>query len=70
LEFEREAMNMFQSILGISEYLYQLRELSLMFEGGIPLVVHERANWPKKTKRKSPCPCESGKKYKCCHGNY
>ena len=30
LEFENEAMCMFQAILGVSEYLYRLRELELM----------------------------------------
>lgn len=41
LEFENEAMHMFQGILGISEYLYRLRELELMFEGETPLMVQE-----------------------------
>lgn len=44
LEFENEAMHMFQGILGISEYLYRLRELELMFEGMVPVMVQERAN--------------------------
>lgn len=48
LEFENEAIHMFQAILGISEYLYRLRELSLMYDGKIPLIVHERANQSKK----------------------
>lgn len=68
LEFENEAMHMFQGILGISEYLYRLRELELMFEGKVPVMVQERANWPKKIGRNDPCPCGSGKKYKRCHG--
>ena len=68
LEFENEAMRMFQGILGISEYLYRLRELELMHDGKIPLMVQERANWPKKIGRNEPCPCGSGKKYKFCHG--
>ena len=68
LEFENEAMHMFQGILGISEYLYRLRELELMFEGMVPVMVQERANWPKKIGRNDPCPCGSGKKYKRCHG--
>lgn len=55
-------------ILGISEYLYRLRELALMYDGKIPLMVQERANWPKKIGRNEPCPCGSGKKYKFCHG--
>lgn len=49
-------------------YLYRLRELSLMYDGKIPLMVQERANWPKKIGRNDPCPCGSGKKYKFCHG--
>lgn len=34
-------MRMFQGILGISEYLYRLRELKLMNDGKIPLMVQE-----------------------------
>lgn len=68
LEFENEAMHMFQGILGVSEYLYRLRELALMFEGKVPVMVRKRAIWPKKTGRNDPCPCGSGKKYKRCHG--
>lgn len=68
LEFENEAMRMFQAILGVSEYLYRLRELELMHDGKIPIMVQERANWPKKIGRNELCPCGSGKKYKRCHG--
>lgn len=68
LQFENEAMHMFQGILGISEYLYRLRELALMYDGKIPLMVQERASWPKKIGRNELCPCGSGKKYKFCHG--
>ena len=32
LEFENEAMCMFQAILKVSEYLYRLRELELMHD--------------------------------------
>lgn len=39
LEFENEAMCMFQAILGVSEYLYRLRELELMYDGKIPIMV-------------------------------
>lgn len=39
LEFENEAMHMFQAVLGVSEYLYRLRELSLVYAGKIPLMV-------------------------------
>lgn len=68
LEFENEAVHMFQGVLGISEYLYHLRKLALMYGGKIPLMVQERANWSKKIGRNEPCPCGSGKKYKFCHG--
>lgn len=68
LEFENEAVHMFQGILGISECLYRLRELSLMYEGKVPIMVQEKMNWPKKIGRNEPCPCGSGKKYKRCHG--
>lgn len=68
LQFENEAMHMFQAILGISEYLYRLRELELMYDGKIPIMVQERVKWPKKIGRNELCPCGSGKKYKRCHG--
>lgn len=70
LEFEIEALSMFQAVLVISEYLYRLRELELMTNGVIPLHV----DFPTKTKRKEKiypndkCPCGSGLKYKKCHG--
>lgn len=44
LEFENEAIHMFQAILGISEYLYRLREFELMYDGKIPIMVQERLN--------------------------
>jgi hypothetical protein len=68
LEFENEALHMFQGLLGISEYLYRLRELAFMYDGKVPLMVQERVNWPKKIGRNDRCPCGSGKKYKFCHG--
>lgn len=68
LEFENEAMHMFQGILGISEYLYRLKEYSLIQDGKIPIMVQEMMNWPKKIGCNAPCPCGSGKKYKKCHG--
>lgn len=68
LEFENEAIHMFQALLGISEYLYRLRELSLMYDGKIPLMVQESAIQTRKIGRNDPCPCGSGKKYKFCHG--
>ena len=37
LQFENEAIQMFRGILGISEYIYRLRELSLKFEGTSPV---------------------------------
>lgn len=48
LQFENEAMHMFQAILAVSEYLYRLRELELMYDGKIPIMIRERANWQKK----------------------
>ena len=48
LQFENEAMHMFQAILAVSEYLYRLRELELMYDGKIPIMIREGANWPKK----------------------
>nr|WP_252251126.1 MULTISPECIES: hypothetical protein [unclassified Clostridium] len=39
LKFEIEAIKMFQSVLVISEYLYRLRELELIYKGVIPLKV-------------------------------
>ena len=68
LQFENEAMHMFQAILGVSEYLYRLKELELMYDGKIPIMVQEGVKWPKKIGRNELCPCGSGKKYKRCHG--
>ena len=68
LQFENEAMHMFQAILGVSEYLYRLKEFELMYDGKIPIMVQERVKWPKKIGRNELCPCGSGKKYKRCHG--
>lgn len=68
LEFENEAVHMFQGILVISEYLYRLRELSLMYEGKVPIMFQESIKKSKKIGRNAPCPCGSGKKYKFCHG--
>jgi len=71
LEFEIEALSMFQSILVVSEYLYRLRELQLIRNGAIPLPselpVKLRNN--KKIYPNDKCPCGSGLKYKKCHGN-
>lgn len=68
LEFENEALHMFQGILAISEYIYRLRELELMFDGKIPIAARMPVNKSKKIGRNEPCPCGSGKKYKYCHG--
>lgn len=70
LEFEIEALSMFESVLIISEYLYRIRELELLNKGVIPLPV----DFTTKTMRKEKiypnekCPCGSGLKYKKCHG--
>jgi hypothetical protein len=68
LEFENEAVHLFQGILSISEYLYRLRELELMFDGKIPVMARMPISKPKKIGRNELCPCGSGKKYKFCHG--
>lgn len=68
LQFENEALRMFQGVLVISEYIYRLRQLTLMEKGITPI----RPNVPivksKKIGRNEPCPCGSGKKFKHCHG--
>lgn len=70
LEFEIEALSMFQAVLVISEYLYRLREFELLSKGVIPLPV----DFPTKVRKKDKiypnerCPCGSGLKYKKCHG--
>ncbi len=38
LEFENEAIHMFQAILVVSECLYRLRELSLIYNGKTPII--------------------------------
>lgn len=48
LEFENEAVRLFQGILSISEYLYRLRQLELMFDGKIPIM----AGTPKVNQRR------------------
>lgn len=71
LEFEIEALSMFQSILVISEYLYRLQELELIREGEIPLPVElpVKMKTSGKIYPNDKCPCGSGLKYKKCHGN-
>lgn len=68
LEFENEAVHMFQGVLAISEYIYRLRELELMFDGKEPIMARMPISKSKKIGRNDPCPCGSGKKYKYCHG--
>lgn len=70
LEFEIEALSMFQAILVISEYLYRLRELELLTKGVVPLPVEFPVKERKKKKiyPNEKCPCGSGLKYKKCHG--
>lgn len=70
LEFEMEALSMFQAVLVISEYLYRIKELDLVSKGVVPLPVE----FPNKTIQRNKiypnekCPCGSGIKYKKCHG--
>ena len=70
LEFEIEALSMFQAILVISEYLYRLRELELLAKGVVSLPVEFPIKERKKKKiyPNEKCPCGSGLKYKKCHG--
>ncbi|MEG2013649.1 MAG: SEC-C metal-binding domain-containing protein, partial [Anaerovoracaceae bacterium] len=63
LEFENEAVHVFQAITVISEYLYRLKEIEMIKRGHIPLPV---ASF-KKVGSNEPCPCGSGLKYKKCH---
>lgn len=68
LEFENEAVRLFQAILVISEYLYRLREVDLMNQGNIPINPNTPFKRSKKIGRNDKCPCGSGLKYKFCHG--
>lgn len=68
LEFENEAIHIFQAIVVVSEYLYRLREIELINKGNIPINPHETVITPKKIGRNEKCPCGSGLKYKYCHG--
>ena len=63
LEFESEAVHMFQGILTISEYLYRLRELKMMHDGNISMIM----GMSRKIGVYDFCPCGSGKKFKFCH---
>ena len=63
LQFELEAVHMFQGILSVSEYLYRLRELKFMQDGDIKLI----KGMASKIGAYDLCPCGSGKKFKFCH---
>lgn len=52
LEFENEAIHMFQGILAISEYIYRLHELELIFDGKILVTAQMSVNKPKKIRKK------------------
>lgn len=68
LEFENEAVHLFQAITIISEYLYRLKEFEMIKNGHIPLPPNSDISPFKKVGRNEPCPCGSGLKYKKCHG--
>lgn len=70
LEFEFEAIKMFQAVLIVSEYLYRLREMELIDQGVIPLKMDRLPIRNRKIGRNEKCPCGSGLKYKNCHGKY
>ncbi len=63
LEFENEAVHMFQGILVISEYLYRLRELEMMHNGDVSMIM----GMSKIIDAYDLCPCGSGQKFKFCH---
>lgn len=63
LEFESEVVHMFQGILVISEYLYRLRELEMMHNGDISMIM----GMSKIINVYDLCPCGSGQKFKFCH---
>lgn len=68
LEFENEAIHLFQAITVISEYLYRIHEIEMIKNGHIPLPLDQSLAPFKKVGRNEPCPCGSGLKYKRCHG--
>lgn len=68
LEFENEAVQLFEAIAVISEYLYRLREFEMIKNGDIPLPQNSNISPFGKVGRNQPCPCGSGLKYKKCHG--
>lgn len=63
LQFELEALHMFQAILAVSEYLYRLRELKFMQDGDVGLI----QGMASKIGMYDLCPCGSGQKFKFCH---
>ena len=63
LQFELEALHMFQAILAVSEYLYRLRELKFMQDGDVGLI----QGMASKIGTYDLCPCGSGQKFKFCH---
>lgn len=63
LEYELKALHMFEAILAISEYLYQLMRLKFIQDGDLTVLNEIKSEF-------GPydlCPCGSGKKYKFCH---
>lgn len=69
LEFENEALHMFQAILAIDELLYRIKEVDLLNKGEIPFQSGFPITKGKKIGRNELCPCGSGKKFKkCCSG--
>lgn len=69
LQFENEAVHLFQAILVIDEYLYRIRELDLMIQGNVPIKSDISIRKSKNIGRNETCPCGSGKKFKrCCIG--
>lgn len=67
LEFCQDCTNIFQSILNLSELVYQTYKLYYIKQGCVPISpsVFKKTV---KTGRNDPCPCGSGKKYKKCCG--
>ena len=63
MQFELEALHMFEAILAVSEYLYRLRELKFMQAGNMESIL----GMAKKIGVYDLCPCGSGQKYKFCH---
>ena len=68
MEFENEALHLFQAILVIAEYLYKIKEFALIDKGHRPAELGMPSK-KLKTGRNDLCPCGSGKKFKkCCLG--